>query len=137
MLDKYKRWLCLRANRFQKPVIHLVISAAFVTVITVAFCVAYVYFYGIMTDLINPAEDGPIAKLLILFIAMLLPIIFIIIIVATYKITSELVGAFERLLRELDVIIESREKKHLKVRENDELANEIVKRINTLIDRLP
>jgi len=51
--------------------------------------------------------------------------------------SSDLVGAFERITRELDEVIEGKEKKIIRARIPDELANELLKRINILIQRIP
>jgi len=46
------------------------------------------------------------------------------------------VGAFPRVLRELDGILAGREKRHIGARPGDVLANDVLVRINALIDRM-
>ena len=63
--------------------------------------------------------------------------LFILILLWSYAVSRDLVGAFERILRDLDDIIAGREQKHLYARKNDALANALLKRLNTLVDLLP
>ena len=65
-------------------------------------------------------------------------VVFIIILIGTYHMSSNLVGAFERILRELDHSIFKRERRQLRARIHDDLANELIKRINRIIsDPIP
>ena len=54
-----------------------------------------------------------------------------------YVLSRDLVGAFERILKELDAMIDGGERKHIRVRKGDDPAVPVVARINTLIDNLP
>ena len=52
------------------------------------------------------------------------------------RITSNnMLGAFERILRDLDEMNDTGVKKHLHCRKNDILAGELIRRINTFIDK--
>ena len=53
----------------------------------------------------------------------------------TFDVAKNTVGPFERIIRELDEIIEKRQPKQIRARDHDELAKELLKRINTLIKK--
>ena len=54
-----------------------------------------------------------------------------------YRVSSELVGPFARINRELDLIIRGESRHHIKARDEDELAHELLERVNIMIDNLP
>ena len=54
-----------------------------------------------------------------------------------YAVSNQMVGAFERIIRELDRIIEGGAKGPITARGRDELANSLLKRINVLIENVP
>jgi len=62
--------------------------------------------------------------------------IFIVSVAAAFFVSGDLVGAFGRIFRELDGMIQGGEKKILRVRRNDELARELSERINVFINKL-
>ncbi len=54
----------------------------------------------------------------------------------TYVASRHVLGPFDRLLRELDEILDGRrERKPLRCRPKDDLAKELLKRVNKLIER--
>ena len=130
-----KRQLFSRVNRFQKPIITIVVATSF-TMVILAVCVDYLFF-DTTNIIIDLNKDISSLKMAALFILQMLPLLFYLFIVWAYKVSNRLVGPFERILRELDSIIEGKEKRHLHVRKGDELAEELLKRINVLIDKTP
>ena len=130
-----QRQLFTRVNRFQRPIIRIVIASSFVTIILAA-CAAYLY-YDTTEIIIHPFKEISFLKITVLVLLMILPLAFYFVIVNAYRVSNRLLGPFERVLEELDTIIEKREKRHIQARQDDELAEEILKRVNTLIDRLP
>ena len=54
-----------------------------------------------------------------------------------YAVSNQMVAAFERIIRELDGIIEGRAKGPITARGRDELANALLKRLNVLIENIP
>jgi len=55
----------------------------------------------------------------------------------TYFASNKIVGPYERILRELDAILDGGPKKAIGTRKGDEMFSEILKRINVLIEKLP
>ena len=60
-------------------------------------------------------------------------IIFILALIFSFILSRNLVGAFGRMIKELDEIIAGRSKKLITARPRDELANALLQRINVLI----
>jgi hypothetical protein len=51
---------------------------------------------------------------------------------AGYK-AANMVGSFERILREMDQVIDGNEKRNISSRKNDELTQRLLRRVNALI----
>jgi len=130
-----KRKLFLNINRFQRPILYLTVAATFVTIVILAICASFLS-YDIANMIINSPKEILTTKLTVSFILMILPLSYLAIIYFSLRISNKLVGSMERILKELDEIIEKREKKHLTARKGDDLVQELLKRINLLIDKM-
>jgi hypothetical protein len=65
---------------------------------------------------------------------LLLWVFFIVcIVIAGYK-AANMVGSFDRILREMDHVIDGNEKKPLTSRKDDELTQRLLRRINVLVN---
>lgn len=135
MIAAMKRQLFLNINRFQRPILYLTVAATFVTIVILAICVSFLS-YDIANMIINSTKEIPTTKLAVSLVLMILPISYLVIIYFSLRISNKMVGSMERILKELDEIIEKREKKHLAVRKGDGLVQELLKRINVLIDKM-
>jgi hypothetical protein len=62
---------------------------------------------------------------------------FVFVLHRAFMISLELVGPFTRINRELDLVIRGESRHHIKVRDRDAMARELLERINILIDNLP
>lgn len=68
------------------------------------------------------------------FTVILISLFFVMsVLVITFIISRNLVGAFERVIRELDDILEGRKETPVAVRKHDSLAQELLKRVNKII----
>ncbi len=67
-----------------------------------------------------------------IYVLLLLGVLF-----WAYYVSRDIVGAFERILKDLDAVIDGEQRKPITARAKDELANELLKRINILIRNLP
>ena len=135
MVQKAPKRNLFRLNRFQKPIVELILFP-FVLIFAVLFLNILFFYYEIAHNLystefmdIRVMSQRVIAALLILWISSLFVIIW------SHRASNRLVGPFERILKELDEVIETRGKKMITAREGDDLANELLKRINILIER--
>jgi len=64
-------------------------------------------------------------------------IVLLVVVCWTYKISNRLVGPYERVLREIDGVLEGKGKKIIVARKGDMLFEELLKRVNELINRMP
>jgi len=130
-----KRSLLINANKYQKKVI----SLAFIPLILVCVLISFwtLLSHNILLDaILNRSQVEGVHHInqwvVYTFIIILALLIFFISL--TLRIAGNLVGAFERIINELDLVIEKNQKKKITARTNDDLANELLKRINILID---
>ena len=54
-----------------------------------------------------------------------------------YAVSSDVVGPFDRIIRELDEVIDRGARQPITVRQRDELAEQLLKRVNVLVKNLP
>lgn len=54
-----------------------------------------------------------------------------------YAVSNEVVGPFDRIIRELDEVIDGGARQPITVRQRDELAQQLLKRVNVLVKNLP
>ena len=131
----YKRNM-FRVNRFQRPIVNLVLFPCVFVSVVLVICMALSGHdaagrFHSWNDFFMEVVNRRIFNLLACFWALLLFILMI-----TYRVSNILLGPFERMLKELDDVIQNKKKKTIIAREEDELANELLKRINVLIDRM-
>lgn len=67
-------------------------------------------------------------------LVILLAAVFISSLVWVYAASNRWVGPFQRILNEMDAVIAGKGKRMITVRKDDMLANDLLKRINVLID---
>ena len=67
------------------------------------------------------------------FIIVGLCALFILIVFLAFRISEDLLGAFTRIIPEMDAIIEGRLNKLITARPSDDLANDLLKRVNVFI----
>ncbi len=132
----FRRTIFFKANRFQKPIIDLILYPAIISSTILFFYILY-FQYEVISTFSSPTKNVEAISLKAFFIFGLLVLSFGGIILWAYKVSCNLVGAFERILRELDDILAGKGKRHIRARKEDELANELLKRVNALIDKLP
>ncbi len=68
------------------------------------------------------------------FLVVALAVIFVLALIWVYVASNRWVGAFERIIREMDGVIAGKSKNHISARKNDVLALDLLKRVNALID---
>ena len=126
----YRRSLLFHINDFQKRLIFPVLLSCLFSFV----CLAYLYCYSDVGRLIYNDQYY--------FLKMALPwilisIAFLFIVLWTYYVSNKIVGPFERVLREVDDILAGKGKKKIGTRKGDVMFEELVKRINALVERLP
>ena len=127
-----------RLNQHQRPVIFLILIPALL--ICIAFTAGIIYYKREMTNLLLYATIPPSARFINEsgeIIIIVTWILFLLVLLWADLVSLSLVGAFERVIRELDAIIDGKERKPIRARARDHLANDLLKRINVLIKNLP
>ncbi|MGE0268241.1 MAG: hypothetical protein AB7S78_07285 [Candidatus Omnitrophota bacterium] len=134
MSDYVRRKSYLRANRYQIPIIGLTLIPTFIfcALLTVFVLFAhrelFVYLkYDISLKNIQLVNNS------ILFILVTIWTFFAIVYVWAKIVSGRLVGAFERITRELDRVIEGQDVDRIYAREDDYIATVLLPRINYLI----
>jgi len=136
MTEKKSRNILLNINKFQKLIIYPILIFCVIAGLMVYLTLEYNIRVSIdpkeHTILnINAAQYREALPYMLIAIAVML----ICIIGWTYFISNRIVGPHDRIIRELDDVIDGKNKRSLTVRKDDKMFAEIVDRINKLIDR--
>ena len=131
-----KRRSFTRINKYQKKIILLPL---FSTVILCTILTVIIIFvqHNILKTIFQSNGTKTIElinKWSILFISYLW-IFFMIIVFNTFTLASNLVGAFTRIIGELDLVILGQKKTSILGRKDEELTCELLDRINKLIEK--
>ncbi len=126
----YKRSLLFHINTFQKQLIFPVMLSCLFSFV----CLAYLYRY---TDVGSVIYNDQYYFLKMTLPWILISLAFLFIVLWTYYVTNKIVGPFKRVLREVDDILAGKGKKKIGTRKGDGMFEELVKRINALVERLP
>jgi hypothetical protein len=121
-----------RMNSYQRQMLALpVFSLLFLNILVSAGCflgwnqITRIFgYYSREAEIMNTLF---ITFLFVIWVYIILAILWMI------PISSRLLGAFERLLRELDAVIKLKKKRKFFVRRDDYPANEFIVRLNKLI----
>ncbi len=97
-------------------------------------CLTYLYRY---TDVGSVIYNDQYYFLKMALPWILISLAFLFIVLWTYYISNKIVGPFERVLREVDDILAGKGKKKIGMRKGDVMFEELVKRIDALVERLP
>ena len=137
-MTKNKRQINFFANKYQRRIMAL---AFFPTaIICLTMMILMKYFYLRFVDILifeSSSESIMFLNQWITLVLLSTGILFVLIILWAYAISRDMVGAFARILRDLDTIIQGGQRKHIYARKGDDPAGPLVKRINVLIDNLP
>jgi len=135
---KYIARKSFMTNKYQKQIIRLAVLPAFAfTLVITAACVRFRYeaielmLYGTRSLTLQRIEEWFVVLLVGLWAC------FLYVVARSIRISGELVGSFERLNRQMDKTIRGELRVPLKARDHDELAKDLLERINIFIDNLP
>ena len=136
MMKSGKRQRFLGINRWQRQSIKLSVAPALVLFMFM-FLLIEIFQTELRDVIITSSDEATIVALtrwgVWLFVA--LAACFLAVVTSTYVASRNVLGPFDRLLRALDEMLDGRrERKPLRVRPKDDLANELVKRVNKLIE---
>ena len=137
MAQKFKRNQFIHVNKFQKRILYIVLFPSWLACIISFSSIEYFYYFSGTAPILWTGYIAPLDAA-VPWIFLGLCVIAFVIAVWSYYVSNKLVGAFERILSELDQILEWKEtKRHLSAREGDFLVWELLKRINALMDKIP
>lgn len=138
MSTKYSRkFISFNLNRFQKPLVNFLLFPC-----TITFAILFVYigflYYDVTNQMYRLRLENPLGiDQKIFSIIFVLWILMFFVLWWAYRVSNQLVGAFDRIITEIDGFLEGKGKKYIHSRKGDHLASELLKRINTMIERIP
>lgn len=133
-MGNFKRNIFLHTNRFQQRIIFFIFALGVASLSLMILFLSYLY-----ADLNNFMHTFPFMtiKMCIVVALPMVAILILMICLYIYYLTNSLFGPYERIMRDLEHVIETKEKKELTVRKGDEMFEELLKRVNALIRQLP
>jgi hypothetical protein len=135
-MKKFKRSVIIDANRYQSAVLLPFLAACIVA----AVCASLLAFAD--NPLLKGSGhfrkllEGPVgaAVLLKIGLALVITVLFLGLIYWACYVTNRVLGAHNRVLNQLDEIIFNNRKGPLHVREGDEFFEELLERVNILVE---
>ena len=133
-----KRKSLFRTTKYQREIIRLAVLPVFAfCVLITAFCARFRFEVNEMMLYGTYWLTRAIIDEWFCFILVALWGFFFFVLMRTTRTSSDLVGSFDRINRDLDKTIRGELRAPMKAREYDELAKDLLERINILIDNLP
>ena len=136
MSDKPKRSVLFNVNRFQKSVLWPVLIPCITLSVLSLICLSY---FCLIIDQQAVADqynlDLSLFQVAVPWFLGTFSLLILFIVFWICRVTNQIVGPYDRIVKELDQIIESKEKRPLSVRQGDEMFEELTKRINRLIEK--
>jgi len=137
MYKRIPRKSIFHTNKYERRIIWLALIPALLFCILVTFVIIHLtrqledfMIYLTKPEILNIIENWGY------WIIGAFWLLFIIIFFWALIVSGNLVGAFVRIIRELDDFIAGKEHKSIRARRNDDLANDLLKRINILIKNI-
>ena len=122
-------------NPFERKILRVILLSAGVPVLAVAG-----FFYSMFSDLVcsylNIGLAGHFLYQFLILTVFVLMFYFLFVGLISYHFIHRIVGAFPRVIKELDEKIKGKSKTHIYLRQKD-FAKELIDRINALIDKIP
>lgn len=134
MTKPIKRKQYFHTNEYQRQIIMLALIPSVVMCLVLSFLL--IIFHHDLSGIILNGSTTTIVQAVsrwTIFIMLALWSILALAAGTAYVLSNNLVGAFERIFRELDEVIGGKAKHDIKARQGDKLANELLKRINVII----
>ena len=134
IMAQKKRSLLSPTNTYQRQIITITFFVPFV------FClVIYILVSLLEKDLVHvllnssPAQVAQFVSHWMALTTISLSGILLFFFIIAFYLSQNLVGAFERIIHEMDDVIQGKKASPIQARPKDTLANELLKRINILI----
>lgn len=139
MTRRHRRGRDFFANPLHREIFFLVSFASILPALIIAVALFYLIF-NITADAVGIPESIvyniiPAAKRVVLIVSLAAPLVIAVILAAVHKVTHQIVGPFDRIIRELDECLQGSKKDRILLRKNDKFWP-LVNRINDLLDKL-
>ena len=132
-----KRHKHLNGSRYQRRITSLIFITSLVFCVLISLIILYSHYQLINILLYNKGlQDIRSVNDLSIYVLVSIWCLLFLFLIWANNVASNLLGAFERIIRELDEIIENKEKRPVRARPSDELPNDLLKRINILIENI-
>ncbi len=146
MKKKIIRNLFANVNKYQTSLLYPVLISALIVCISSFVLIFNVYnvnknlsfSYNISTNSLQAnIQINDLFSILKVIpgVITILAVCILLITLWAFYVSNKLLGSVQRIIRELDDIIASKEKRFLETRKNDEPLEDLLKRINVLINR--
>ena len=144
----YKRSLFLHVNKSQRLILYPLLLAS---VVACGIAIYNMLFIGYLDqhlalfcniDLTHMERAVPWFmqfdrfRDFIPFLLMMIAVLLLLVIYWTYFLSNKLVGPYERVIHEMDEILDGKKKGPIGTRKGDEIFEELLKRINALITKI-
>ena len=139
MPKKYDRNVLSYVNRHQERILYPFFGVCLIALISLVL-LAFMdnplvqttrNYYKILHYWVDPQ------KAVDMCLQLLIAVVFFLLIYWAFYASNKVLGAYDRLLRELDDIILGKKSGPLKVREGDELFDELLQRMNIFLETRP
>ena len=134
MPNKSDRSIILNTNRFQKLIIYPTLIFSLIAAVMVYLCLEYnirISIYPKESTILN--IDATQFREAIPYMLVGIALMLICIISWSYYISNQIVGPHNRIVKELDEVIEGNRTTPLTVRKDDKMFTELLERINKII----
>lgn len=130
MAKTFKRTSIFHVNKFQRNLFYPVMAAFFIGCFVSWLSIVYVLIgdYFVSLELYRFQRIIPV----LLSVATVL---MIIVVFWAFRLSSRYFGSYERIIKELDDVLAQKKKEPLKTRRGDVIFEELLKRINVLIEQ--
>ena len=135
MEKKFNRNIILHVNKFQQQILYPVLISCAIACIVTIFCFIFLLAKITDTDVLWNIDIKKF-EMLVPWMMMFIAYVLLFIVFWTYHTSNKLVGPYERILRELDEVVAGTRKTPIGTRKGDALFEELLKRINVLIEKL-
>jgi len=129
----FKRSLFFHVNKYQRSILLYLIALGVSCLVLILMFLSYLY-----VDINNFLHSFPFRTLKICIIVAfpIVSIMLLLVCLHLYRLTSRIFGPYDRVVKEMDVLLQTGQKKEITARKGDEMFKELLKRINALIGRL-
>ncbi|MFA5087491.1 MAG: hypothetical protein WC552_00490 [Candidatus Omnitrophota bacterium] len=129
----------LFANKLHREIFLLVFFSAIVPTIITAIAVYFLIFYVTAEQIGIPESIAynvfPAARRVLGILLIVTPVSIAAFLAFAYKAAHQLVGPFDRIVKELDEVINGAKRDHIVIRKGDKFWP-LVARINSLVDQV-